>query len=41
MACVSEALVSHENGTATVSYEGTDVEAMKNAVREAGYAVKE
>ena len=41
MAGVSEALVSHENGTATVSYEGTDVEAMKNAVREAGYAVKE
>ncbi len=38
---VSEALVSHEDGTATVTHDGADVERMKAAVREAGYTVRD
>lgn len=38
---VSEALVSHEDGTAIVTHEGADVERMKAAVRDAGYAVRD
>ena len=38
---VGEAAVSHESGTAVVTHTGVDEEKMKNAVREAGYGIKE
>ena len=38
---VSEALVSHENGSATVTHTGVGEDVLKQAVRAAGYTVKE